>query len=737
MQQRARQGQTSEPSLNSRLVRSLPFILTVAIAFSLTAALGALGAPARATLHLPWFGPSGPLDVPAGWFIVLWVLIFSTSLAAVLFFPRGVDRIRSAVVITTIALGLRILLLPMPHSDDVNRYLWEGRILAQGWSPYTHAARPVDGGDARLDELRAPSDPFWRGVNHPEMTAIYPPLMLSLNAAVATISYSAVAFKITMILFDLGTLLLLLALLGRRSQQRWALLYAMSPVVLVAFAGEGHNDAVQLFCITSALLLHRRRRWTWMWLMLGLAVQAKIIALLVCPFFLNRESWKTAPIAGLMALLPFGIFFIFDGSAIFESLLAFGLQMAVNGPIQTSLRLLIGSSAWATLICQALFLVAYCLGLLLTHPARKATPYTTADAGFLATLGALLVFAPTVHAWYVTWLLPLLVLRPTASWLLLSVTIAATYVAYGIEATTGTWTLPLAAVAVVWTGPLLLLFLELALQYSRRRARKKQPAGPAEVASVTVIVPTRNEEQRIKTCLDALNADPVVDQIIVVDAGSTDETVELAQVSGAEILTHDAPFDSGGGRGGQIAAALAKGDPRGEVIAVVHADTEVAEGALSRAVELLRERPDVIGGALGAVFDGSGFALRLVEAANDLRAAFLGISYGDQVQFFQRSLVDGGHYPNLPLMEDVELSMRMQALGRQVFLWQSCHVSPRRWQSESSFQRASLVIRLTGEYLLRRLFGPVDTVAMYQRYYSFKPPKGKRMEPHSAEKSPK
>jgi hypothetical protein len=322
-----------------------------------------------------------------------------------------------------------------------------------------------------------------------------------------------------------------------------------------------------------------------------------------------------------------------------------------------------------------------------------------------------LVLSPTVHPWYLCWVLPLVALRPKLSWIVLSLTSGLYFITVGISHDTGVWRLPQAAQIWEWTPFLLLLLFEAGL--ARRRFRA--PVSTGAVSTVSVIIPVRNEADGIAGCVTAVLDDPAVCEVIVVDGGSSDRTVSAATAAGARVVSHDAPPESGGGRGGQINAGLRVAT--GDVVAVVHADVRVKSPCFSRVVQMLEREPGVVGGALGSVFDGSGFALLFVGFLNDVRSAFLGVAFGDQVQYFRREPVMAcDAYPVIPLMEDVELSLRLAGLGRLVYLFGDATVSARAWQWGRA-ARAMLVVRLVTVYLWRRLCGRADAVRMYREYY--------------------
>lgn len=660
--------------------------------------------------RLTFIGAS-PLAI-AGWTlhsgeaILLFSSAWITCLAMLLFFPQGLSRRQRLWAVIVPALLCRLLLMPHEPSDDLNRYLWEGRLVQNGVNPYLHS--PDDPALAAL----ARQDPFHGGINHPDIPAAYPPLMLTGFSFMIRLGYSPTVIKSFMVLFDLGALWLLIGLLSHRGlDERWAVLYAFNPVILYAFAGQGHLDAAQNFFLLAALRMYDQKRWGWMFFAAGLAVQAKYVAVLTLPFMVNRESlrrlWVILPVIGL----PFLPFLGEGAGRVFDGLRTFGSAFAFNGSVHGLLRWAMAGIAPATTACQVMLAGALAFGYFYFHPRRSPRFYDDPISGCFFVLGALLLFSPTVHFWYIAWIVPFIALRPVASWMVLSLTIGAAFTAYGYLHFTGRWHLPGWAALAVWLPFWAFFFRDVHLF----RCRLKTPVERRPPASVSVVIPAKNEAAEVAACVKAVLQDGRVTEAIVVDGGSDDHTVAEAERSGARVVRHLAPPANGGGRGGQIHAGVAVA--MGDVIAVVHADTRITAPVFGQMIGLLRRQPMIVGGAVGGRFQGRGWRLRLLETANDFRAVFLGISFGDQVQFFRRGPVVGrGLYPDIPLMEDVELSLRLQGLGRVAFLFGGADISPRRWHTGVS-RRAGLIIRLFLTYLWQRLQGRPDTLSMYLKYY--------------------
>lgn len=416
--------------------------------------------------------------VAAGGYVLAFVSVAGTHAA------RREDR-GTVLWVLLIALLGRVSLLDFPVSDDVARYLWEGKLQLLGESPYVvppaAALRLVPG---------ASEDPYCSRVNHPELTTIYPPLCELVYRGVALVAYHPRAWKWTVLGFEAALALVLTRMLARRGESpARLLLYLWHPTVLVSFAGEAHNDVVLL--ATSWLALHfleqaSRNRSRWRFAAAGAAFAASILAKWASavwwPLFVRRGFTSIAVGAvatSLLLLLPFRE----SGPELFTTFLHFGAEMRHNGSIAALLRAWAGPEAGVRLAVLGL-LIGW--GLVLW---QRPAPIVGAC---LLTTGALL-FAPTVHPWYATWFAPFLIFvgpkggasfdsripfRPATLGLVYwSLSLALGWSAYAEEAGSGVFRLPLST--RLWIhGPLVLFALAEATR-AFLRAGREDPAGRA------------------------------------------------------------------------------------------------------------------------------------------------------------------------------------------------------------------------------------------------------------------
>jgi glycosyltransferase involved in cell wall biosynthesis len=260
--------------------------------------------------------------------------------------------------------------------------------------------------------------------------------------------------------------------------------------------------------------------------------------------------------------------------------------------------------------------------------------------------------------------------------------------------------------------PFLFLF---ACEFLMRRFHRRKNLKSSRCHTISIIIPTLNEAANILSCIQSVSVNRHVCEIIVVDAGSTDQTQVLARQAGAKVIVHDKPIENGGGRGGQIEAGIRAAT--GDVAAIVHADARLPGHEIDRMIAVLNHHPSIVGGAIGCRFDSPLRKFRFIELANDVRVAFFIVSFGDQVQFFRRQpVVEADLFPVIPLMEDVEFSIRLRRLGRCAYLFGNVCVSIRRWE-QKGFRNAAWVFAEVFKYLVKRLWATPDAADLYRRYY--------------------
>ncbi len=162
-------------------------------------------------------------------------------------------------------------------------------------------------------------------------------------------------------------------------------------------------------------------------------------------------------------------------------------------------------------------------------------------------------------------------------------------------------------------------------------------------------------------------------EIIVVDGGSKDNTVELAQIKGIKVISCPTP-----GRANQmnLGAKIATGN----ILLFLHADTQLPLEYQNLIRETL-SKPQTIAGAFELKIDGKMSSLRLVEKLVNWRSRFFSLPYGDQAIFLKTAIFQKiGGFPNLPIMEDFELIQQLKSLGKISIAPAAVVTSGRRWQ---------------------------------------------------------
>ena len=223
------------------------------------------------------------------WFLKL-VLIQLIIYFAVVWLSLRTNDSRQILLLGLIFAALfriSILFSPPYLSDDVYRYVWDGRVQSAGINPYRYI--PADESLAKLRD-----DKIYPNINRREYArTIYPPVAEGVFLLITRISESLTWMKAAMVGFEaiaVWALIQLLVSFGFARQR--VLIYAWHPLVVWEFAGSGHLDAMMIAFIALALLAHRKRRETLTVVLLACATCVKLFPAALFPAFYKRWSWK-------------------------------------------------------------------------------------------------------------------------------------------------------------------------------------------------------------------------------------------------------------------------------------------------------------------------------------------------------------------------------------------------------------------------------------------------------------
>ena len=210
--------------------------------------------------------------------------------------------------------------------------------------------------------------------------------------------------------------------------------------------------------------------------------------------------------------------------------------------------------------------------------------------------------------------------------------------------------------------------------------------------TISIIIPVLNEAEIIQETIKRLQVNSDV-EIIVVDGGSKDKTVEIVKQSNIKLV-----ISKQAGRSNQMnyGAAIAKGD----ILLFLHADTQLPPN-YPQLIKQTLSQPNVIAGAFELAIDSPQKSLRVIETLVNWRSRFLSLPYGDQALFLkQKTFSKVGGFPNLPIMEDFELIEKLKHQGKIALVAAKVITSPRRWQKLGVFKTTAInQLIILGYYL--------------------------------------
>jgi len=225
------------------------------------------------------------------------------------------------------------------------------------------------------------------------------------------------------------------------------------------------------------------------------------------------------------------------------------------------------------------------------------------------------------------------------------------------------------------------------------------------VPTLSIIIPALDEAEALPRLLEQLApARERGAEIIVVDGGSSDDTVALAEAAGARMVHAER------GRAQQLQAGIDAS--AGEALWLLHADSDIDPFADQHIVWNLAEYGR-LWGWFSLRLDSRQWLLRVVARAINIRSRLSGIATGDQGIFVLRAALErSGGVPMQPLMEDVELCVRLNELGPPQVLLKRITSSARHWQRRGVLPTILLMWRLRLAYAMGA--DPADLAKRYR-----------------------
>ena len=354
---------------------------------------------------------------------------------------------RRLLLIFAFALLFRLILLPTRPalSDDMYRYLWDGRVQARGLNPYRYPPNAPE-----VAGLHKGDQAVWKYINRKPAVTVYPPgAQIAFAGIWRAIGDSVTGFKVVFVLAEMLGGVLLLQLLRFFSQPpERVLIYLWSPLLIFEVAHAGHVDGLMLPLLIAAFLA-RAKGWPWLLgLSLGAATLVKLFPALLLPALLplpQQISWRALRAGTFPTLIAFG------------EMIALGyLPYAFGNASPLGFLPKYFSENFNMGLARLLFDVAPRLHLSGSNLANSVTFGGLAVLGIVFLLrpadsagislwrcvwiiGWFMLFTQNLYPWYLLWLLPLIVLfvepgrllglklAPASAWLVFTGTVALSY----------------------------------------------------------------------------------------------------------------------------------------------------------------------------------------------------------------------------------------------------------------------------------------------------------------------
>ncbi|MFY0593512.1 hypothetical protein [Roseivirga sp.] len=355
---------------------------------------------------------SGGITLYIGYFVSreeTWLLLtlYSILFAAVLTIVRNTEQ-QDVDLAYYWGILLRVILIAsIPKlSDDFYRFIWDGRLLFNFEDPYKYLpAHHLDSG------LTGITQALYDQLNSQEYLSVYPPLnqvifFLSVLFSPGSIVWSVVILRVIVLVFELGSISLIRKLLRHyKLPQAYGLLYVLNPLVIFELTGNLHFEGIVIYFLLLALWNYEQKKLNRSAVFFGLSVATKFLPLIFLPLLLRKIGFKKTVIYGLIVAATLAITFLplintAHIWAIKDSMSLYFQKFEFNGSIYYLARWYGFETDGYNIIAKSGKWMMYAtLGSIMLYSLFSKPKEWPRQMVWVWTL--YLLFATTVHPWYV------------------------------------------------------------------------------------------------------------------------------------------------------------------------------------------------------------------------------------------------------------------------------------------------------------------------------------------------
>ncbi|WP_422359197.1 glycosyltransferase family 87 protein [Reichenbachiella sp.] len=334
----------------------------------------------------------------------VWLVpVYGIAFLSYLFIVFKVEFSIKQLMIVAVVIRLTLFFGSPSLSDDYFRFIWDGQIWSAGISPYQSTP------EALIDGLPDQYQPLYESLNSQVYHSTYPPFsqyIFSIPSlfGVNDIFWSMTVMRVILLLFEMGAIYLLFHLTKRVAR---VLIYALNPLVMLELTANLHFEGVVIFFILLAWWFYQQKKWVGGSVALSFGVLTKLTPLMFLPILLKKLGWRKSLLSYFLIGFVLVIFFLPFLSLEIVAGLGSGLDLFFRKfEFNAGLFFLVREmgfwiKGYDVVQTAGPWLSVIALVLIVSYSVFIVNNKTEWAKAFSIVLFIQLLFATTVHPWYI------------------------------------------------------------------------------------------------------------------------------------------------------------------------------------------------------------------------------------------------------------------------------------------------------------------------------------------------